>query len=179
VAQEAGNPLEFLTFIAAPALLTNATSLLILSTSNRFARAVDRARQLAREAHDDPDVVAATWRAQRRALMLVRALTAYYIGVGVFSGGAFAMLVGGGIASITRTRIAPIIIEVGLALAMLGTLSIAVGAISLVAETWHAYVGLAIEERIIRRGALKQNARERSLRRRVRIDESAEAPVDP
>jgi len=40
------NPFAILTFIAAPALLTNASSLLALGTSNRFARNVDRARAL-------------------------------------------------------------------------------------------------------------------------------------
>ncbi len=38
------NPFAALTFIAAPALLTNASSLLLLGTTNRLARAVDRVR---------------------------------------------------------------------------------------------------------------------------------------
>ena len=145
------NPLEALTFIAAPSLLTNGCSLLILSTSNRFARAVDRARQLARESQDDPFVVDAKHRAQRRALMLVRALKAFYIAIGSFAAGTFAALIGGGVASINQGRLAPIIIELALIFAAIGTLSIAVGAISLVAETWHAYRGLAIEVKVARR----------------------------
>jgi hypothetical protein len=35
--------------IVAPAILTNASSVLAMSTSNRLARAVDRARDLARQ----------------------------------------------------------------------------------------------------------------------------------
>ena len=42
------NPYAVLTLIAAPAILTNASSVLALSTSNRFARAVDRQRQLSK-----------------------------------------------------------------------------------------------------------------------------------
>ena len=42
----ATNPFAALTFIAAPALLTNTSSLLLLGTSNRLARAVDRVRAL-------------------------------------------------------------------------------------------------------------------------------------
>ena len=40
------SPLAVLTFIAAPAILTNASSVLALGTSSRFARNVERARQL-------------------------------------------------------------------------------------------------------------------------------------
>ena len=39
------NPFAILTLIAAPAVLTNAASLLALGTSNRFARNIDRSRQ--------------------------------------------------------------------------------------------------------------------------------------
>ena len=42
------NPFAILTFIAAPAVLTNASSVLALGTSNRFARAIDRTRAMIR-----------------------------------------------------------------------------------------------------------------------------------
>ena len=41
------SPFAALSFIAAPAVLTNAASVLAMSTSNRFLRASDRMRQLA------------------------------------------------------------------------------------------------------------------------------------
>ena len=40
------NPFIVLSYVGGPAVLTSATSLLVLSTSNRFARAVDRSRLL-------------------------------------------------------------------------------------------------------------------------------------
>src|SRR6266496_2868527 len=40
------NPFGILTFIVAPAILTNASTVIALGTSNRFARAIDRARAL-------------------------------------------------------------------------------------------------------------------------------------
>ena len=43
------NPFAVLSLIVAPAILTNATSLLIMSTGNRLARAVDRARELSKQ----------------------------------------------------------------------------------------------------------------------------------
>lgn len=45
----AENPFAALSLIVAPAILTNACSVLIMSTSNRVARAADRGRELARE----------------------------------------------------------------------------------------------------------------------------------
>ena len=41
------NPFVVLSYVGGPAVLTNAAALLLLSTSNRFARAVDRSRFLA------------------------------------------------------------------------------------------------------------------------------------
>jgi hypothetical protein len=42
------NPFIVLSYVSGPAILTNAAALLLLSTSNRFARAIDRSRELAR-----------------------------------------------------------------------------------------------------------------------------------
>ena len=43
------NPFAVLSLIAAPAILTNCCSLLAMSTSNRLARAVDRAHELTKQ----------------------------------------------------------------------------------------------------------------------------------
>ena len=43
----ASNPFIVLTYVSGPAVLTNASVLLLLSTSNRFARSIDRSRNLA------------------------------------------------------------------------------------------------------------------------------------
>src|SRR5258708_21689008 len=54
------NPFAVLTLIAAPAVFTNASSVLALGTGNRLARVVDRTRELGRElrtaAHEDKEV---------------------------------------------------------------------------------------------------------------------------
>jgi hypothetical protein len=144
---------QLLTFIAAPALLTNASSVLVLSTSNRFARAVDRARAL--EAMDDtPEHERALIRVARRALTLNRALTSFYVAVASFATGTFSELLGGGIAAIARGEIAPVITEIGLFVATVGTCAIATGAGFLVAETWDAYGGLREEARGMLHGRL-------------------------
>jgi hypothetical protein len=100
------NPLGILTFIVAPAILTNASSIMALGTSNRFARAIDRARSLLAEAerhkgeaHADTDTEAASalrvrqlLTAERRVLLLVRALTAFYLSVGCFAAASLVSL---------------------------------------------------------------------------------------
>jgi hypothetical protein len=96
------NPFAALSLIVAPAILTNACSVLILSTSNRFARAVDRARQLAREI-EDPEGTdgAATARrlrelgtAETRSLLLVRAMRSAYVALSGFASAALVSLLG-------------------------------------------------------------------------------------
>lgn len=134
-------PFEVLTFIAAPALLTNASSLLVLSTSNRFARAVDRERQLEREGGPDEDIV----RVQRRAKMLSNALVSFYIAVSVFALGTFIALLGAGIASIGGVRIAPAITVLGICASTIGMLGIGAGAALLSIEATVAYRGLVVE----------------------------------
>jgi Protein of unknown function (DUF2721) len=147
------NAFQLLTFIAAPALLTNASSVLVLSTSNRFARAVDRARQL-EALPDTPAHERALTRVVRRALALNRALTSFYVAVASFAIGTFSELLGGGVAAIVRGEVAPVITMIGLAVATVGTVAIAAGAAFLVAETWDAYRGLREEARDVLHGAL-------------------------
>jgi hypothetical protein len=85
------NPYAALSLIVAPAVLTNASSILVLSTSNRLARAVDRARVLATEL-DTPakamDLAALRLSeldsAARRAVMLLGALRLFYASIGSF-----------------------------------------------------------------------------------------------
>ena len=96
------NPFAILTFIAAPAILTNASSVMGLGTSNRFARAVDRIRSLSAEIqgieHENDETTLMRIRqlrwTQRRALLLVRALSAFYVSVGSFAGASLVSLLG-------------------------------------------------------------------------------------
>lgn len=98
------NPFALLTLIAAPAILTNASSVMGLGTSNRFARAVDRIRTLSAEIQGDEAAHESTrlmrirqlHYAQRRSLLLVRALSAFYVSVGSFAGASLVSLLGAG-----------------------------------------------------------------------------------
>ena len=97
------NPFAVLTAIVAPAILTNASSVLALGTSNRLARVVDRTRIVASElAAFDPDTADyQAWRGQLaplqvRAQLLVKALRLFYAGLGLFAASALVS-VGGSI----------------------------------------------------------------------------------
>jgi len=102
-AQSTSSPFAVLSLIVAPAILTNACSVLIMSTSNRVARAVDLSREVGREldavAPEDSspesrrqlDEMSA---AHTRSILLVRSLRALYTALGGFSSATLLALLG-------------------------------------------------------------------------------------
>ena len=96
-----GNPFAVLTAVVAPAILTNACSVLALGTSNRLARVVDRTRVVARElaAIEPGGVDYGSWAAQLTGLqvrtrLLVKALRVIYGSLGLFATAALVSVVG-------------------------------------------------------------------------------------
>ena len=96
------NPFAVLSLIVAPAVLTNASSVLVMSTSNRLARAVDRARELSKQLEEAGALtsseavrrlreLAAT---EQRSLMLLVALRSFYVALGSFASAALVSLLG-------------------------------------------------------------------------------------
>jgi hypothetical protein len=140
------NPFEVLTFIVAPAILTNASSILSLGTSNRFARTVDRSRFLydklkAPEKLSPQEL--ALYQKQlpvigRRSLLLVKSLTWFYISVGAFAATAFASILGAGIAVFHNRLISEAAVLVALVCGILGVIGLVTGAGLLVREMWLA-----------------------------------------
>jgi hypothetical protein len=102
------NPFAVLSLIVAPAILTNACSLLTMSTSNRLARAVDRARDLSKqlEATTDLSSPQAARRlhelatAEDRAVLLMRALRSFYAALAGFALATLLSLLGAVVASV-------------------------------------------------------------------------------
>jgi hypothetical protein len=99
------NPFAALSLIVAPAILTNACSVLIMSTSNRFARTVDRARVLSREIEGEDGGAGASESAtarrlseltvvETRSLLLLRAMRSGYMALSGFASAALLSLVG-------------------------------------------------------------------------------------
>ncbi len=104
-----------LSLIVAPAVLTNASSVLIMSTSNRLARAVDRTRELTANLEADADLsiqsnaqkLSELAVAEQRMLMLIRALRIFYVALGGFASAALLSLISAataplGVGSLTR-----------------------------------------------------------------------------
>jgi hypothetical protein len=102
-------PFAVLTLIAAPAVFTNASSVLALGTGNRLARVVDRTRVIAREIEEKPAAKEDTpqlWvrhldRLERRGALLLRAIRAFYAAIGCFAAASLVALLG---ASLTASN---------------------------------------------------------------------------
>jgi hypothetical protein len=96
------SPFAALSLIVAPAMLTNACSVFILSTSNRFARVVDRARALTRELSEAEDLTTPIavqqlrelTVAEERSVLLVRALRSTYLALSAFAAATLLSLLG-------------------------------------------------------------------------------------
>ena len=137
------NPFAALSLIVAPAVLTNASSILVLSTSNRLARAVDRARFLAThlESPGGADDGLITFRlkemdsAERRALLLLSALRFFYAAIGAFAAAALTSLVGAALLS-TPVRVLPATLEgIAVAAGFIGVTGLVLGCFLLLRET--------------------------------------------
>src|SRR5438034_8787965 len=81
------NPFAVLTFIVAPAILTNATSVLALSTINRMLRARERMHQLFAESESAAQLRGARFmeqvnRVERQGILLLDAMRWIYVSLG-------------------------------------------------------------------------------------------------
>ena len=135
------NPFAALSLIVAPAILTNASSVLAMSTSNRLARAVDRARELSRELERDPDghdrvrLLRDLSVTETRALLLLRVLSSFYIALASFALAALASLIGAAVTSTGQQTIVNAFEGVGIAAGIVAVGALMHGAVLLVRET--------------------------------------------
>ena len=168
----AENPFAVLSLIAAPAILTNASSVLVMSTSNRLARAVDRAQELSKqlEATTDFSQTDAQRRlvelaaCERRIKLLVSALQRIYIALGGFAAASLVSLLG---AVVAPLGYAPLVLGTELCGVAAGLL--AVGALV------HASVSLVSDTRIVM-SVLQDRAAQIQSRAMIDISESRQFP---
>src|SRR5881296_1939914 len=99
------NPFGVVTFIAAPALLTNASSVLALSTINRMLRTRDRMSELfaksetkGASAEERGRMVEQVDRVEAQAILLLSALGRIYMALGAFAAATLVTLLGAGLA---------------------------------------------------------------------------------
>jgi hypothetical protein len=137
------NPFAVLSLIVAPAILTNASSILIMSTSNRLIRAADRARELSKQLENTTDAgcpdadrrLAELAASEDRTLLLLRALRSFYVAVGAFALAAFVSLLGAMFAPFQlRTIVLPLELA-GVCAGLTAVAALVSGAALLIRET--------------------------------------------
>src|ERR1051325_6476390 len=97
------SPFAALTMIVAPAMLTNASCVLAMSTINRMLRTRERMRELLKDSEKEtqpPDEVERTGRqvdrVERQATLLMGALASIYVALGSFALATLVSLLGAG-----------------------------------------------------------------------------------
>lgn len=149
------NPFGVLTAIVAPAILTNASSVLALGTSNRLGRVVDRTRvvyaDLAATAPDSAehkDWLEQLAALQARSHMLLRAMQLFYAALGLFASAALVSVAG----SVATYYGHKYLFEAAAGLAVLtgasAVVGLALGCSLMVHETRQAVQSLAQEAKI-------------------------------
>jgi Protein of unknown function (DUF2721) len=151
----AGNPFAVLTAVVAPAILTNACSVLALGTSNRLARVVDRTRVVDRELaaigpgglnHDG-------WLAQLAGLqvrtqLLVKALRVIYGSLGLFATAALVSVVGSIVTYYGQRILFQLTAGLALLAGAVAVVGLASGCALMVHETRLAVLNLADEAKM-------------------------------
>ena len=151
-----GNPFAILTFISAPAVLTNASCVLLFGTGNRYGRAIDRVHELSDMiARGDLSEVELRLRIRQldtseiRTLLIMKALSSFYSAVAGFVASTLVSLIG---AVLVSARIAQGV-RLSFALAFLagvvGVFAMLSGAIMLARETRYSFRILQEEKQFL------------------------------
>jgi Protein of unknown function (DUF2721) len=138
----AENPFAVLTLIAAPAVFTNASSVLTLGTGNRLGRVVDRTRMIARELHTAPREAKITqlWvrhldRLERRGALLLRAMRFFYGAIGAFAAASLVSVLGASLAASAYRMPFTAFAAISFLAGAVGFVGLVVGCVFLVTET--------------------------------------------
>jgi hypothetical protein len=146
------DPFSILTIVVAPAVLTNASSVLALGTNTRLARVADRthvvAGQVAKLAPGDKEY--AIFQAQlpsleTRAHLLLRALRFFYSALGLFASSALISIAGSIAAFYGAQSILQIAAAIGVLCGASAVISLVSGSVQMIRETQLAVKGIAFE----------------------------------
>jgi hypothetical protein len=161
------NAAHVLTAMVTPAVLISACGMLVMSTSNRLARIVDRVRQLSHEMErlaggPRDEETELRWNAceaqldlqVRRGRLIQRALTSFYVALGTFVATTAAL----GLAALSPawTGVPPL-------LGILGTLVLLYGSVILIRETTLALRSIDVEMTVVLQ--LRERLRGRAAKR--------------
>jgi hypothetical protein len=144
------DPFSILTIVVAPAVLTNASSVLALGTNNRLARVADRTHAVIAQLSKlepgarDYDVSKAQLPAlQMRAHLLLRALRCFYLGIGLFASSALISIAGSIVVYYGGRTTFQVAAGVGVLCGAAAVISLVCGGVLMIRETQLAVTGLA------------------------------------
>lgn len=156
------SPFAVLTFIVAPAILTNATSVLALSTINRMLRTRERMHELYAEAESatkppDAAFLAQVNRVERQAIVLLGALRWIYSALGAFAAASLVTLLGSVFGHLTNDlTVQRVFVGVGLVLGFIGVAGLVGGCVKLLHATRLSLMNISEEAAKIRSRQQKQ-----------------------
>ncbi len=148
------NPFVVLSYVSGPALLTNATSLLLLSTTNRFARTIDRSRSLTSLLSQAPSGRDNTIEAEelrivgRRIRLIGMAIAAFYLAAAMFALATVMSILGAVIAEETGGPTLDVIVVSAVGLGGIGFAAFVAAALALVIEARLAIQALTRESSV-------------------------------
>jgi hypothetical protein len=153
----AQSPFAVLTFIAAPALLTNASSVLAMSTINRMLRTRDRMHEMFAESQarkfegrEAARLVEQVGRVEKQAIILLRALRSIYVALASFAGATLVTLLGALLAPFHGALIFKVLSGLSLALGFCGVGGLIFGCANLFHATQLSLINIRQEADLIR-----------------------------
>jgi Protein of unknown function (DUF2721) len=146
------DPFSILTIVVAPAVLTNASSVLALGTNNRLARVADRTHtataQLAKlepGARDHQVSAAQLPDLQTRAQLLLQALRCFYLGLGLFASSALISIAGSILVYYGWPAAFRLAAGIGVVCGASAVIALVCGSVLMIRETQLAVKGLVYE----------------------------------
>jgi Protein of unknown function (DUF2721) len=153
----AQSPFAVLTFIAAPALLTNSSSVLALSTINRMLRTRDRMKELfAQSEKGGLSGTEAAWlmeqvgRVEKQGVVLLSGLRAIYVALAAFAGATLVTLLGAALFSLQEALWFRLLAGLGLVLGFVGVGGLIFGTANLFHATQLSMGSIREEAALIR-----------------------------
>ncbi|MFO1513648.1 MAG: DUF2721 domain-containing protein [Verrucomicrobiota bacterium] len=157
------NPFAVLTFIAAPAILTSATSVLAMSTINRMLRVRERMHQLLTESEDATlyrgmNFLELVNRVEQQGVLLLRAMRWVYVALGSFAAATLVTLLGAVAGQLGSELLLHTVIGMGLLLGCTGVAGLIGGCVNLFHATELSLVNIRKEAESLRqRQAFKKS----------------------
>jgi hypothetical protein len=149
------NPFAVLTVIVAPAILTNASTVLAMSTINRFLRTRERMHQMFEDSKTpgacNEQFLGQVARVERQGVLLLSALHWIYISIGAFAAASLVTLLGAGIGPFGPEWLLRVIVGMGLLLGCAGVGGLIGGCVNLFNATQLSLANIREEAELMRR----------------------------